>query len=131
MGVAKGSGDIGEHEVLQYIEEQGFAQRHLPVVTGKTPHQAEFQLIYQALLSLGQEVRSLSNLITRNLPRGAANESEPLADSSEAVGSMDDMEEGLIRATLNAVGGNRREAARRLGIGERTLYRKLKKYGDL
>ncbi|MGZ3384762.1 MAG: helix-turn-helix domain-containing protein, partial [Isosphaeraceae bacterium] len=27
-------------------------------------------------------------------------------------------------------GGNREEAARMLGIGERTLYRKLKEYGS-
>ena len=39
-----------------------------------------------------------------------------------------DVEKELIRGTLDQVGGNRHEAARILGIGERTLYRKLKKY---
>jgi two-component system response regulator HydG len=38
------------------------------------------------------------------------------------------MEEALIRHVLKEVGGNRKETARRLGIGERTLYRKLSKY---
>jgi len=43
--------------------------------------------------------------------------------------SMDDLEEQAIRAVLEEFGGNRRKAADRLGIGERTLYRKIKKYG--
>jgi two-component system response regulator HydG len=38
------------------------------------------------------------------------------------------MEEDMIRAVLAQTDGNRKEAARILGIGERTLYRKLKKY---
>ncbi len=43
--------------------------------------------------------------------------------------SMADAERQLIRNTLAAVGGNRVEAARILGIGERTLYRKIKDFG--
>jgi len=43
--------------------------------------------------------------------------------------TMEDMEEEAIRAVLEEVGGNRRKAAERLDIGERTLYRKIKKYG--
>ncbi len=43
--------------------------------------------------------------------------------------SMQDAERQLIQNTLKQVGGNRVEAARILGIGERTLYRKLKDYG--
>jgi two-component system response regulator HydG len=38
------------------------------------------------------------------------------------------MEEALIRQVLRDAGGNRKETARRLGIGERTLYRKLAKF---
>jgi DNA-binding NtrC family response regulator len=42
--------------------------------------------------------------------------------------TMDAMEEQAIRATLLQTGGNRRRAAEILGIGERTLYRKIRKY---
>jgi len=42
--------------------------------------------------------------------------------------SIREMEKELIKSTLAAVKGNRMEAARMLGIGERTLYRKLKEY---
>jgi two-component system, NtrC family, response regulator AtoC len=40
-----------------------------------------------------------------------------------------DLEREAILATLESVGQNRRRAAELLGIGERTLYDKLKKYG--
>jgi DNA-binding NtrC family response regulator len=42
--------------------------------------------------------------------------------------TLKDLEREAIRKTLHEVEGNRREAARRLGIGERTLYRKLREY---
>ena len=43
--------------------------------------------------------------------------------------TMEDLEEAAIRLVLDEVGGNRRKAAETLGIGERTLYRKIKKFG--
>jgi two-component system response regulator HydG len=42
--------------------------------------------------------------------------------------SMDQAERELIKNTLTMVKGNREQAAKMLGIGERTLYRKLKRY---
>ena len=43
--------------------------------------------------------------------------------------SLDQLEKRAIRETLRLTGGNREQAAKLLGIGERTLYRKLKEYG--
>ena len=42
---------------------------------------------------------------------------------------LDEIEKYYIAETLKLTGGNREEASRMLGIGERTLYRKLKEYG--
>ena len=42
--------------------------------------------------------------------------------------TMDEIEEAAIRTVLQETDGNRRVAAERLGIGERTLYRKIQKY---
>jgi len=42
--------------------------------------------------------------------------------------TMQDLERGAIAAALAEVRGNRRRAAEMLGIGERTLYRKIKEY---
>jgi two-component system response regulator HydG len=48
----------------------------------------------------------------------------------ELVGkSLNDLEALFIGETLKVTGGNREEAAAMLGIGERTLYRKIKEYG--
>ncbi|MCP4364693.1 MAG: sigma-54-dependent Fis family transcriptional regulator, partial [Planctomycetes bacterium] len=43
--------------------------------------------------------------------------------------SLEEMERDLIKNTLASVNGNRGASAKLLGIGERTLYRKLDKYG--
>ena len=55
---------------------------------------------------------------------------------SEAVGAdilvghkLEAIEEHYIAETLKLTHGNREEAAKLLGIGERTLYRKIKEYG--
>jgi DNA-binding NtrC family response regulator len=42
--------------------------------------------------------------------------------------TMADVEKAAIEAALRASRGNRRRAAEVLGIGERTLYRKIKAY---
>jgi two-component system, NtrC family, response regulator AtoC len=51
----------------------------------------------------------------------------PFADV--AGSTMEEIERGAIERALTESGGNRRRAAERLGIGERTLYDKLKRYG--
>jgi two-component system response regulator HydG len=69
-----------------------------------------------------------------DLPEELADRVEPAgeaaADSLAAlIGKpLEEIERLFIVETLRAAGGNREEAARLLGIGERTLYRKLKEY---
>jgi two-component system response regulator HydG len=42
---------------------------------------------------------------------------------------LEEIEKTAILQTLSAVGGNKSEAARRLGITRKTLHKKLKGYG--
>jgi two-component system response regulator HydG len=42
---------------------------------------------------------------------------------------LEEIEKLFIAETLRVTGGNREVAASNLGIGERTLYRKIKEYG--
>ncbi|MCW5756395.1 MAG: sigma-54-dependent Fis family transcriptional regulator [Phycisphaeraceae bacterium] len=51
------------------------------------------------------------------------------AAGSLAGTSLEQLEKRAIRETLRLTGGNREQAAKLLGIGERTLYRKLREYG--
>ena len=54
----------------------------------------------------------------------------PAGDLGALVGRpLDEVERELIERTLEACSGNREQTARLLGIGERTLYRKLARYG--
>ncbi len=48
---------------------------------------------------------------------------------SLAGASLQQLEKRAIRETLRLTAGNREQAAKLLGIGERTLYRKLREYG--
>ena len=59
----------------------------------------------------------------------AGNNDEVVATGSLAGVGLDKLEKEAIRQTLAMTGGNREQAAKMLGIGERTLYRKLKEYG--
>ena len=51
----------------------------------------------------------------------------PVGELEEVV-IIEDQEKALIEKALHATGGHRKEAAAKLGISERTLYRKMKEY---
>ena len=70
-------------------------------------------------------------LAVENLPENIhQGEQRSSADVHSLLGvPLKEVEEVLIKATLEQVSGNRQEAASILGIGERTMYRKLKEYG--
>lgn len=129
MAALKPSGLVEASDVERFIAEQHAGGTNLPVSTGKTVEEAGQELIYRAILQLGNEIKMLRDLITSHLPDESPAQSivgEHGAPPENAT--MDDMERMLIEQTLTATGGNRKETARRLGIGERTLYRKINKY---
>jgi two-component system, NtrC family, response regulator HydG len=80
------------------------------------------------------EVLDLDDLPTELAPPASETEAVGIASGEDGlhqlVGkSMNDIEAMFIGETLKVTGGNREEAATMLGIGERTLYRKIKEYG--
>jgi two-component system, NtrC family, response regulator AtoC len=81
-------------------------------------------------------VRELSNALERAaiLADGDVVRSDDLQISvappvRRESGTIEEIERQAIRRALDEFGGNRRRAAERLGMGERTLYEKLKRYG--
>ncbi|MBN2808592.1 MAG: sigma-54-dependent Fis family transcriptional regulator [Deltaproteobacteria bacterium] len=87
-------------------------------------------------------IRELENVVRRALALSRNSELEPVdlpehincasppapVRSLTAVDSLAAHEHRAIVGALEKTGGNRRQAARLLGIGEATLYRKLRKY---
>ena len=122
---------IEARDVLRYIDKQVQTERNLPVLTGKTVAEAEHEFIYQALLGLRKEIAELK----RALLQGTGAELKTREGNSirelevKPRMSLEDMEKELIQKTLKEVKGNRKKASKILGIGERTLYRKIDKYG--
>jgi two-component system response regulator HydG len=65
--------------------------------------------------------------------RNLANEEYPTLESAQSHGILPlaEMEKRAIIQAIEQLHGDKLEAARRLGIGKTTLYRKLKEYGAL
>ena len=86
----------------------------------------DLEELKQKLLSGRQEVISAPRHEEEVHPSRDTEEIIPIEEDSLR---MDDSEKELIRRALELSGGNRKEAAARLGRSERTLYRKIKEYG--
>ncbi|HEX7023563.1 MAG TPA: sigma-54 dependent transcriptional regulator, partial [Gemmatimonadales bacterium] len=115
---------------------------HGPAGRGQAGHELEF--ILRGLMDLRLQVEELRRRLDGRagevqvieLPESALTPIEP--EPSEAVSTPDvvyrhgmtmaDVERATITAALRECQGNRRQAAARLGIGERTLYRKIKEF---
>jgi transcriptional regulator with GAF, ATPase, and Fis domain len=126
---------ITAEEVHEHLARASAADRKLPVATGKTVETAERELIFQALVRLSQEVRELKELL---LARSSAptewrfdrgGEVLPGKEVNAGTQSLEQIEKETIERALREVGQNRKKAAEILGIGERTLYRKIDQYG--
>ena len=65
-------------------------------------------------------------MVERALNGGAAS---PAPAQARSAVPLEDAEQAHIEAVLRECRGNRAEAARRLGIGRNTLWRKLRRYG--
>jgi DNA-binding NtrC family response regulator len=126
MAAIKQSGLVDTADVQQFLDQQHASATHLPVATGRSPEEVGQELLYRAILSLGAEIRHLRNLITAHLPSEESGAGAFGAGASATT--MEAMERLMIEKMLRDTGGNRKETARRLGIGERTLYRKLKQF---
>jgi two-component system response regulator FlrC len=76
-----------------------------------------------AILADGPELTA--QLLVLGLPAAGTPPSEP----APLEGTLANLEKQAIRRALADTGGNRKQAAARLGIGLRTLYDKLRVYG--
>src|SRR5258706_7646750 len=152
MVVLAPEGEIRARDIPPDVRQ---GSRGLPVriETGRTVAGQELEFIFRSLLELKLQLEDLRRRIddkptervevievgTRDSGLGTRileASPDPLTPSPEphdhviykAGMSMSDVEPAAIDAALRETHGNRRKAAETLGIGERTLYRKLKEY---
>jgi len=84
-------------------------------------------------LNMGSQVieRFLPERIRKGTPSPKViylNPEAPAAEGSRKIVRLEELEKHAILQAVKACQGNIREAARRLGLGQATLYRKIKKY---
>jgi DNA-binding NtrC family response regulator len=153
MVVLAPEGEIRASDIPRDIRER---TRTLPVRIAAPPREIagqELEFIFRTLVELKMQLEDLRRRIqerpvervevievgTRDSGLGTRQieaSLDPLDPSPESRApviykagmSMSDVERAAIDAALRETHGNRRKAAETLGIGERTLYRKLKEY---
>jgi len=96
-------------------------------------------ILATTLLELRQDIKEIKRLLrdgaggriplAGEVVEAFAEEAVHAAEGGEEGGYLQTAERSLIESALRTAGGHRRKAAERLGISERTLYRKIKQYG--
>jgi len=123
----------------QHIGQRQNISKNLPVVLHKSSDQAERELIYRALVEIRMAIEDIRSMISTlkgvefkepkfKYPFHAEITEEAAKENKEETLNIKQMERINIEKALKIYKGNRKKAAKALGIGERTLYRKLKEY---
>jgi two-component system response regulator HydG len=125
--------------LLIHFFVQSAAEKYHKIIEGIEPEAQQVLMSY----SWPGNVRQLKNAIDTMVVLGSGSKltvanlpPDIRPAGGDAGGSMNNLvgisieqaEKELIRNTLKLVEGNREQAAKILGIGERTLYRKIKEY---
>jgi two-component system response regulator HydG len=126
---------LAEHYLRRLAAEHGKA------VTGITPEALRFLAAYPWPGNVRELINTLETMIVlapgpvldvSDVPaeiRPPGRQEQRPEDIQPGVTRLEDAERILIERTLASTAGNRQEAAAILGIGQRTLYRKIKEFG--
>lgn len=111
--------------------------------TGKD-YSHEIGILYNMVMQNKKDLEKLKALLNNNnrhleIPSSRNIEETPVRDLEEIVQPIESVEEASLRIedgekeriarALELSGGNRKVAAEKVGLSERTLYRKIKEYG--
>ena len=145
-------------ETLRHYLPDNERQSGLAVTTttnsagGGKDYSHEIGILYNMLIKVQQEVSELRAEIEHShegtlyttppalvqgqsapvatvAPHNEVQEAEVVTPEQQAPRSLEDTQRDTIRRTLEQCNNNRKAAAEKLGISERTLYRKIKEYG--
>jgi DNA-binding NtrC family response regulator len=143
--VLKQTGLIEAEDLPDEIRRERFRPdpRALPVPVPRDRESLERELLTTTLLELREDIKEIKEMLRGRVPPAWSGGSIPVGEGMVETyhgdagyspvggegGDLQTAERTLIEAALKATGGRRKAAAERLGISERTLYRKIKKYG--
>jgi two-component system response regulator AtoC len=124
---------LAEHFVARLNERYGFCRRlgrdAMALLRGYDFPGNVRELLH--VVEAAAVVCEGSEILPHHLPaalRSPVSPSPPVADTAEPLQTLQDVERAHIERALRATGGHRGNAARMLGISERSLYRKLEEY---
>ena len=121
--------------------QQGIVLRTPKQESAGKDYSHEIGILYNMVMQNKKELEELKQLlngaqreeipttITISQPETTVRKPIEAEDIDSSSLRIDEGEKELIRRALEITGGNRKEAAARLGFSERTLYRKIKDYG--
>ena len=145
--------EMVERELIRFSPELE-TNPALPMVINKSTDKAEIDLILRQLFLLKQDTELIQKLLVSNSISKADNASLNVLDNynskelhmakksmeitedghylirDDAIGdfTLPTLEEEAIRRSLRFFNDNRRKTAKKLGMSERTLYRKIEEY---
>jgi len=129
-------GPVDSEAVFRHLPRDTRSFPTLPVLAPRQP-QGNFEMGYlvNEIIELKRDVQQIKEMLAQVLFMGQYPSALPERASYMTVDgdppprpTLDEIEKDQIRMTLEEYSGNRRKAATALGIGERTLYRKIKEY---
>jgi two-component system response regulator HydG len=135
---------IGDVPILiEYFIRQ-FSARHNKQIKGMTPaarrrlmgydwpgNVRQLRNVVESMVVVDYDgLLDLDDLPEELADKSPSGEQSPTASLAALAGRpLTELERLFIAETLRLTGGNREEAAKMLGIGQRTLYRKIKEFG--
>lgn len=142
---------INADTLRKYLPEEENRQELVlrnPAQTGGKDYAHEIGILYNMAMQNRKEIEELKALLKSNhrdfaelpvrhdvVPASRHEEEIPSRDTEEIVPiedenlSVDEAMKEKIRRALELSDGNRKVAAEKVGLSERTLYRKIKEYG--
>jgi DNA-binding NtrC family response regulator len=120
LTLERGASEITAENIRPRI--QSTPANLLPVPLTRPPETLERELLFRTLLDLRREISEVKSLMLSAIQR--VQQATEVSERSQ----LKTLEREQILRVLEENHGHRRKTAQELGIGERTLYRKLKEY---
>ncbi|MDP8208516.1 MAG: sigma-54 dependent transcriptional regulator [Candidatus Electryonea clarkiae] len=125
---------IDSAAVRRHLPRSSISETTLPVLAPLPREGLDNGMVVQLLIDMRRDIQELKEMVARALllaqyPTALPEHVSYREESEQPIRlTLEEIERDQIHQALKELDGNRRKAAQALGIGERTLYRKIKEY---